>query len=94
MRACWGEGVDVRRVLEGEAAVVEDKRISGRRQRTRRVADMLEDKLSEEEKQQYDKLLYGSYMARDRRTKQRRTDEDRRQELLKEEDAGMKEDNT
>ena len=72
--------------------MAEDKRISGRRQRTRRVADMLEDKLSEEEKQQYDKLWYGNYMARDRRAKQRRTDEDRRQELWQEEDADMKED--
>ena len=60
--------------------MVEDKRISSRRKKTRRVSDMFEDKLSEGEKQQFDRLLYGSYLKKDRRADQRRADADRREE--------------
>jgi len=57
----------------------ENKRISGRRQRTRRITDKLHDRLVEEERQLYDRLLYSRYLDADRRAHARRTGADRRQ---------------
>jgi len=41
--------------------------------------DMLHGKATEEEKQQYDKLLWSSRFGADRRAQQRRSDNDRRE---------------
>ena len=58
----------------------EDNRIAGRRQTTRRAGDMLQDKLSEAERQQFDRLMYNEFLAEDRRTNTRRSGRDRREE--------------
>ena len=39
---------------------------------------MLHGKLTEEEQQQFDKLMYNEYLAEDRRASERRSGEDRR----------------
>ena len=57
----------------------DEKRKSGRRQKTRRVADLLEDSISEEEKQRYDWMRYRAYRDEDRRVSHRRTGVDRRE---------------
>jgi len=58
----------------------EDKRMAGRRGRTRRMYDLLEDALSVEEKHCYDRLLYSRHIDEDRRGQDRRSGKDRRQE--------------
>jgi len=57
----------------------EDKRKSSRRKKTRRMHDMLNGKATEEEKQQYDKLLWSMHRDADGRAKERRSGEDRRE---------------
>ena len=57
----------------------EDKRITGRRKVTRRMGDMLQGKLTEAERQQFDRLMYNEYLAEDRRTNTRRSGGDRRE---------------
>ena len=68
--------------LEEEAAMhslSENKRISGRRKETRRVYDMLDGTLVENERQLLDRLFYGGHMSADRRMHTRRSGVDRRQ---------------
>ncbi|MCL1889749.1 MAG: hypothetical protein FWF99_04520 [Desulfovibrionaceae bacterium] len=60
----------------------EEKRISSRRKKTRRMHDALGDKLSEEEKQMYDKMLYTAHTSEDRRNGERRSGKDRRAEKM------------
>ena len=73
---CSGE------VLRGESMhnPNEDKRKSGRRKGARRVYDLLEDTLLENEKLLLDRLLYGKSMPVDRRVHKRRSGVDRREE--------------
>jgi hypothetical protein len=58
--------------------MTEDKRIAGRRKRARRMYDALHGKVTEEERQQYDKLLWSRIVSEDRRVQERRTEKDRR----------------
>ena len=58
--------------------MVEEKRISCRRRRKRRMSAMLEGSISEEERQQYDRLFGGRHITQDRRKHQRRAGDDRR----------------
>ena len=58
----------------------EEKRISSRRKKTRRMHDMFGEKLSEEEKQRYDQMLYIAHTDEDRRKAERRSGKDRRAE--------------
>ena len=57
----------------------EERRKAGRRRKSRRMHDMLQGKATEEEKQQYDKLLWSSHQKADRRSKERRSGKDRRE---------------
>ena len=57
----------------------EDKRISGRRKQPRRISDFLGDKLSEEEKREYDRVMYSKFWDEDRRARPRRSGTDRRE---------------
>ena len=56
----------------------EDMRKSGRRERSRRVYDMLEGILTEEERQQFDKMQMRLLHYANRRTLNRRSGKDRR----------------
>lgn len=56
----------------------ENKRISGRRQTTRRASDILHDRLTTEERKIFDNLMCGKFLAEDRRTNERRLGADRR----------------
>lgn len=56
----------------------EDRRSSGRRKRTRRTYDALHGKVTEEERRQYDSLLWSRIVGDDRRVQERRSGEDRR----------------
>lgn len=56
----------------------EDKRLSSRRKKIRRMYDMLHGKATEEEKQQFDRLLYSRHRDDDRRAQSRRSGTDRR----------------
>jgi len=57
----------------------EDRRKFGRRYRERRMSDMLHGKATEEERQQYDKLLWSRHLDADRRAQERRFVKDRRE---------------
>ena len=62
-----------------EKTVSEDNRKAGRRRETRRMYDVLHAKLTEEERQRLDWLMYKEYLAEDRRNRNnRRAGEDRR----------------
>ena len=68
---------------EVEHKMNEDKRVSSRRKKTRRMYDALhgkitEGKVTEEERRHYDKLLWSRSLGEDRRTQERRSGEDRR----------------
>ena len=56
----------------------EEKRIAGRRKKTRRMYDLLHDSLTDEERQQYDRLLWSRHQNMDRRTQERRSVRERR----------------
>ena len=56
----------------------ENKRESDRRKSPRRSYDLLQDVLVEEERRQYDKMLWQTHHLADRRTKSRRSGGDRR----------------
>jgi len=56
----------------------EDRRKSDRRKSPRRTYDLLHDVLDEEERQQYDKMLWQTRRTTDRRATDRRSGEDRR----------------
>ena len=61
-----------------ESAVNEDKRLSGRRETERRMADMLQGVLDEQERQLLDAMLSRQFLAKDRRVNTRRSGKDRR----------------
>lgn len=56
----------------------EDKRKSGRRKETRRMYDILEGTIEENERQLLDMQLSGGHMTVDRRVHKRRSGVDRR----------------
>jgi len=56
----------------------EERRKFDRRETPRRVHDLLEDTLTEEEKQQYDRILWSKRQCTDKRFVDRRLDVDRR----------------
>ena len=56
-----------------------DDRRKPRRKQTRRMGDMLHDVLTEEERQQFDRLIYGDFLSNDRRSQKRRSYGDRRE---------------
>jgi len=56
----------------------EDRRASGRRKKTRRAYDLLDEVATEEERQAFDRLLRRGLMHSDRREQNRRSDKDRR----------------
>jgi len=43
------------------------------------MGDMLHDVLTEEERQQFDRLIYGDFLSNDRRSQKRRSYGDRRE---------------
>jgi len=56
----------------------EDRRKSDRRKTPRRAHDLLEDILTEEEKQQYDKMLWSERQCTDKRAGERLSSKGRR----------------
>ena len=54
------------------SATHENRREFDKRKRPRRMYDALHGKATEEERQQYDKLLWSSRIGADRRTQERR----------------------
>ena len=65
----------------------EDKRINDRRRGARRMYDIHDEMLLDEDKRMYDKLLYSRYLEQDRRGNTRRTDTDRRSAWSGQEDT-------
>ena len=58
----------------------DDRRKTGRRKRTRRTYDALQGKATEEERLQYDRLLWSMNLDADRRKQGRRSCADRRED--------------
>ena len=62
----------VKHIIEESTALDENKRIPDRRQTTRRACDILHDRLTTEEIQHLDRLMYSKFLLEDRRTHERR----------------------
>ena len=67
----------------------EDKRKAGRREVSRRAADILEEILAEEDIRAHDRASYRSFLSEDRRgMTKRRSGRDRREDLRSEKAGG------